>query len=442
MLGIAKCTLTMAVSEPPKSQLEWYYLRKEFLEESRSSGISAPAFLKARGINVNTGRRQFGELAKLGEAMSDKQLVIFLETKNAGKRAKGTNKGVAKSDHQSDRNSDQVITRSPRKRSATPKAKSNKNSDKPESNSRQRLISNDIDPRAAKRLTTRSQQDFRDQSSDMQIGNGGLFQRGNTAAVSTGAYMELVNADEDIKSVVSAMAVGDVSGLIKLETVRYLQMTRLLNERIEVIKTCPESDLPRDENQKIIPREDLLRQALWGASPGLSNAFSTISMASTQAAKAEADIYAKLSRLEREAKDKKALAEIMSERTFDENGDANMPAYELVRKIEAAALKPPPLLIQEALKEISLMAPKVDDSGMSDDELDALVLEYEEQANKWEAELIERAMALPELFAKEKAAAEAADAVSDDEYSEGYTGIEHLSDSDEPDFDPDWDEED
>lgn len=431
----------MAAIDPPKSQLEWYHLRKEFLEESKRSGISAPAFFKSKGVNANTGRRQFGELSKLEETMGEKQLVIFLEVKCAGKKA-GRKKG--NSDHQSDRKgdhqSDQVITGSPKKRSPS-KPKANKNKDKPEVNAPGRVIAKADDRNRGKRLTTLSQHRYRDKSSDMQIGNGGRFQRGNAAAVSNGAYMNLVNADEDIKEAVAAVAIGDVSGLIQLETVRYLQMTRLLNERVEKINTCPEHELPVDDNNNRIPREDLLRQALWGASPGLSNAFSAISMASTQAAKAEADIYAKLSRLDKEAQDRLALTEIMAERTFDENGDSNITAYELVRKIESSALKPPPLLIQEALKEISMMAPKVDDTGMSDEELDAMFAEYEEQANKWEAELIERAMLLPELFAKEKAAAEAADAVSDDDYSEGYTGIEHLDNGGELDFEPDWDEE-
>lgn len=423
--------------------VDWFNVWTQYLKANAESGISARAYLLENGLNANSGRRNFANLSKL---YSEQQLAQFI----AGKPLKNLSKKPAKSGSLIESGSPKKASGSPSKRSTKSEEKRSTNAINSENKSsktnelktgRKNGASHGGSPNRkkvsdqSKRLTIQKQMDLRDNSSDAQIGNGGKFQRGNGASVSSGRYMDVAtHADDDIKKMVAGNDSDELGySLMQLEEIRYLQMTRIMNDRVEKISACPEVELPKDENGNPLERDDLIRQSYWGASPALSSMFSTISMARNQAAKAAIDIEQRRFKLAREQFRLDALKDTLSRRT-DETS-----AIDMATRLELQGITPPPLLVRQALKEIEMMAPKVDTSGVTNEELDALTAEAERNALEQTRMLLERAQQLPDLFERARLEAEQANAAvlnADDEDLDGDGYIE--LNAEEPAEDEEW----
>ncbi|MGL5906663.1 MAG: hypothetical protein ACRCZA_08060 [Shewanella sp.] len=213
----------------------------------------------------------------------------------------------------------------------------------------------------------------RDDSSDQQIGNGGRFAKGNAAGMRSGAYMDVMKMPEPLREMVKEKcAIGGVSEIVQLEETRYVYMNQILFAKMNALDIEEAKGITSfDENGKEIDPLDTRARALWALSGGLGALFGGLVQAHMNAFKTVADVDIKYTKLNSELGRIERMKEIIASRGEDDS------ALEVVRQLELEGIKPPPLLVAEALKEIELMTPKIDTSGISDAELDAAVAAYE-----------------------------------------------------------------
>lgn len=413
----------MSSSEKGSTNIDWCSHREDFQLNYAPQNISARKYLTDQGLNVNSGRRQFGAIAKLEEqgltyeeireqlfgGVKSTQRSGSRSTAKSGSTARGSTKPKA-----------DPVDRKRQRRSTPPDEKIKEIKEVARGKANGLAVSENERSKKRARLTNPLQQAFIDKSSDAQIGNGGKFTKGNTAAVRTCGYMDLVHADSAIVERVLDTALGDVSGIVQLSTVRYVQMEVMLADRmLEIERLAEEGKLPRDHNNNEISKEDLLREAIWGSSPVITGLLGTLAMARTQASKAAIDNEVKLTRLERERADREFLIALYEKHSADEESTA----LDIAKQIEARGLKPPPIIVAQALKEIELMTPKVDTSGITDEELDAEVAKYAEHTRTKVIEVISRKAELEKLMLESKAAIENA-GLGEDAFNGAFTGME------------------
>lgn len=377
----------MSSSDNVAKNIDWCAMREDYVINHAPNGVSARKYLTDQGLNINSGRRQFTAISKLEEqgfSYDEIRVQLFGGNKSSQRSAPdlGSGKGrTVKSGSTRRGSTTKKVVDQPdppvqkaKVGSTRSKEKPNKNNTKTQEQSKASAPAVIERSKNQRRLTNPLQQAFIDRSSDQQIANGGRFAKGNTAAVRTCGYMDLVHVDSDIIDRIVNTALGDVSGVVGLSMVRYVQMEIMLADRLaEIDRQEAEGTLPRDQNGQPIPKADLQREALWGSSGVLTGLLGTLTMAKTQASKAELEREIKEYRLRREIEDREYVAKIYEEHFASED----QSALELAKKLEARGLKPSPIIAAQALKEIELMAPKVDTSGISDEELDAEVEAYQ-----------------------------------------------------------------
>jgi hypothetical protein len=410
------------------------------MENHAPSGISARKYLDNQDLNVNSGRRHFAAMAKLEqEGLSYEEISKQLFSKASGASESGS-KTKVKSGSKS--GSQKKADPLPNKvRSTSNPAKALKNKDSTGGEAEKASPPENKRSKTRTRLTTPLQLEFIDRSSDSQIGNGGRFDSGNTAGVRTAAYLNLVHAQSDIVETVLRARLGDVSGLVKLAEIRYIQMERLLVDRLVDIKVQAKKGLlPKDHEGNERSEADLTREAIWGSSGVMTGLLGTLTMAHTQASKALVDNEIKTYRFDRDNSDRAFMIEIAERRANEE-----ITALTAATLIEARGLSPSPIITAEALKEIELMKPKVDTSGISDAELDALVEGFMQEKTEEVQSMAARSAILERLILQSNAELES-DGLEENEFAESaYTGLEdddvsfegiegELLDDDDEDF--------
>jgi hypothetical protein len=426
----------MSSSSKSNAVVDWCTHRIDYMENHAPNGISARKYLDNQNLNVNSGRRQFAAMAKLEEdGLSYDEIRKQLFSKASGGAKSGSDSGVksgssgSKSGSQtsgSPKKSDPKEKKPASKRSTSSNGKPSKIKDL--ASDANQVNGSRLSPAANNRskkgirLTTPLQQEFIDKSSDSQIGNGGRFGVGNSAAVTTGAYVNLVHAHSDIIDAVLNCRMGDVSGLVKLSEIRYIQMERLLKDRVDSIaELARKGVLPKGHDGEVRTKEDLEREALWSSSGAMTGLLGTLSMAHTQASKAMVDNQIKLDRHYRDTDDRTYMIEVAERRANEE-----ITSLEAARLLEARGIAPSPIVTAEALKEIEMMKPKIDTTGISDEELDAVVDEYLEETKAIVEGMPERRARLEELMLQSKAELEGTGLSESDFADKAYTGLEDV----------------
>ncbi|MGL6122761.1 MAG: hypothetical protein ACRC1W_07005 [Shewanella sp.] len=351
---------------------EWLRHRINYLADNGKRWTSPKAYFEAHGLNVNSGRREFTKIIKLeNEGLTHAEIEqLFTKpprVKNLDSRPKRDQKN---SDQQK---SDQKKSDQQKSDHAASGAGSNKNKDIGGVERKPIVRREDVITKQLKRLTTDLHLKHRDDSSDQQIGNGGLFAKGNAAGVRSGAYMDVMKMPEPLREMVKDnCAIGGVSEIVQLEETRYVYMNQILFAKMEELdKQEAKGIVTLDDGGNEIDPLDTRARALWGLSSGLGALFGGLVQAHMNAFKTAADVDIKYTKLNTELGRIERTKEIIGSRGDDDS------ALEVVRKIELEGIKPPPLLVAEALKEIELMTPKIDVSGISEAELDAAVAAYE-----------------------------------------------------------------
>lgn len=431
----------MSSSAKDHNSVDWCAHRENYIENHAPLGVSARKFFEEQNLNPNTGRRQFTAIAKLEqEGLTYVEINKRLFSKVSGSARAPLKSGSSGSTKSG--SSGSTASGSTKKKPAA-KPKVIKNNELKEGKGKSVPPASKTRSKTQIRLTTPLQMDFIDKSSDAQIGNGGRFTKGNTAGVKNGAYMNLVHAQSDIIDVVLNSRLGDVSEIIKLSEIRYIQMERLLVDRLVRIEVMAESGtLPLDHDNKPIPKEDLIREAMWSSSGTMTNLLGTLTMSHTQAFKAQVENTIKLERLEREKADREFMQAVAERRHRDE-----ITALEAAQLIESRGLTPSPLMTAEALKEIELMKPKEDLDGVSDKDLDALVAEYVNELKESNSEMYSRRGVLEQMMLESKAILESGGLEESDFADGAYTGLDHdddeVSDSLDVEFNgvDDWNDE-
>lgn len=414
----------MSSSDNEAKSVDWCAHRQEYVINHAPNGVSARKYLIDQGLNVNTGRRQFTAISKLEEqglSYDDIKTQLFGGSKSIQRSApkSGSGKGGSVKRGSTTKKVDPVDPK-PKTRSTSAAKKTNKINAQPRVKAEGSAPADKERSKNIRRLTNPLQQAYIDRSSDQQIGNGGRFTKGNTAAVRTCGYMDLVHADSDIIDRIVNTALGDVSGVVGLSMVRYVQMEVMLADRLAAIeRQAAEGRLPRDHNNQEVSKEDLQREALWGSSGVMTGLLGTLTMAKTQASKAEFEREIKEYRLRREIEDREHVAKVYEEHFSDENATA----LDLAKKLEARGLKPSPIIVAQALKEIELMAPKIDTSGITDEELDAEVAAYQEQLKADVDAVVSRKAELERLMLESKARIQNA-GLEEDEFNEAFADVE------------------
>lgn len=253
----------------------------------------------------------------------------------------------------------------------------------------------------------------------------GRFTHGNRFSTVHGGYAALAGLDDELVQV--ATDVDPVSLANELVTARsqYLSMLRFVaRQREELIAMYERGEPLKDFDDNEIPLTKALGDLEFGTAGRLRSLEASIgSMVGTQA-KIITD-FTKLAHKEHELSPVDTVTALAIRKKLMQQRIANdWSALETARQFESRGIAVPKSIMIEAEREIATYEPPVDDSGLSDDELDKLTAEYLAEQQRVVSE------DLPE---RRKIVAEMIDEVSEEDFDDEPGGDEATSDDDDDD---------
>lgn len=213
-----------------------------------------------------------------------------------------------------------------------------------------------------------------------------------------GAYMDIAKLDPEL--VKAAMLLNEDDGVTTLMSARYLQMRSNLSEMLAAIERDYGDNSPwKDENGNVIPKSKAYANALFGTSTAFTELEGKMDNAKLKRQKLEIDRR----KLELETTSAHPLTKIeqieLTKQILDYRASNELTAVETSYLFETQGLAVPRTLVAEADKEISLRQPtKEEAQEVTAEELDQMMLEYEQQKQEWSGDwLAEREAGIAEL---------------------------------------------
>lgn len=330
---------------------DWHSLLKEFLVRgAQNPTLTMAAFAKDKGVNGATLRRQFNSMRSLPEFdrlfdLYDEQLAKFQEAKN-DKKKKRADKSKSK------------------EAGATAQAQSAQG-DRAKTGG----IGSLRKPRSVEGLS---------QYSSAQVGRPVVHGGYARSAGITGEIMDIL-MDTDPLSVCNELIIARS---------QYYRMNETLAKRLKEIDEMEESgDIPLDDENQPVDINAMRDRLIFGYGTRLRELELSISTMAKQEAKRYIDLrkqeYAELMMPHLlPAEESSLVIEMLSLRTKN-----NWTALETCQQIEKLGARPPATLLHEAKVELANLEPEVDDTGISEQELDELfddyTLEQIEQQDNW-----------------------------------------------------------
>lgn len=229
----------------------------------------------------------------------------------------------------------------------------------------------------------------------------GRFKRGSRAKSTHATYLEYMGLDEELVAVASEVDPNSLHSEIAAARVQYASLLNYLSLGTEILKTRYEDDDPvKDIDGNAVPLAVELMKLHFGTAEKLRTLEGSIAnMVQVSARIARETKLLKIK--ERESKVLSAETALgMQSEILQRRIENNIPAMDAVKEFELCGLPVPAFLMAEAKRELEAVEPEVDDSGISDEELEQRSLAYmakqKEIQNEW---LPDRQAKIQTLFA-------------------------------------------
>lgn len=262
----------------------------------------------------------------------------------------------------------------------------------------------------------------------------GRFMPGHQHSTIHGGYARLAQLDPDLVEVASSVDPASLANELVTARSQYLSMVRFVGEQRQIlIEQYARGEKKKDFDDNEIPLEKALGDLEFGTAGKIRSLEGSITMMVSTHAKIIKD-FTSLRHKEHELPAVSSRAALsITQRLYHEKEDKGWTALQTAREFERHGVPVPKTILIEAEREIVTYEAPVDDTGITDDELDRQTAEYMAKQQKYmEQELPERREKLAEVF---DAMAEAEEGGSPDddqeEAEEGEQSHQHPDDEDQ-----------
>ena len=323
------------------AKTDWKALYKEYCERLESApDLSAAAFAREKGLNVNSCRRSFNNIKnKTDRSQSD--------TEKSDRSPKATT----------------------RRKAATDKASKGGGAQTTSSNrAREAKESNVFDHKF--KMPPRSNLVDHDHRDDAQ-------------GVMHGAYMDLAKIPEDIRNV--ALQLSDGDAVLNMMQARYLYVHRTHQEMMTAIeKDYEEGNAWKDEFGNPMPKSKALSHVVFGTSKPMTELETGIIKAHQNKQKLDLEQYKTSLQLHDLHPLSKAEQLSLTTELLEQVEQAELSAVSACYLFDKNGIEPPKTLQAEAAKEISLRQPKREEGEeITAEQLDKEMAEYEAKFDEW-----------------------------------------------------------
>lgn len=230
----------------------------------------------------------------------------------------------------------------------------------------------------------------------------GRFTPGNSHSVIHGGYAQIARLDSDLVEVASNIDPTSLANELITARSQYLSMLRFVGEqRQALIEQYARGEPLKDFDDNDIPLTKALGDLEFGTAGKIRALEGVIAMLVGSHAKIVKD-FTQLRHKEHELPAVSAVSALaITQKLFDEREAKEWTALETARQFERRGVPVPKSIMFEAEREIATYEAPIDDSGLSDDELDVITAQYmEDQRRYLENVLPEKREVLQEIFDK------------------------------------------
>ncbi|MCG3884147.1 hypothetical protein I3271_05555 [Photobacterium leiognathi] len=212
----------------------------------------------------------------------------------------------------------------------------------------------------------------------------GRFLSGNRFSMVHGGYAQIINLDQDIIDTVVQIDPLNLANEIIAARAHYLNLQRFLAlERDAIIERYDDNDPIMGFDGKPVSITKVLGDLEYSAAGKLRAAETSIGALSATAARIQCDVAKILIKdHETAVHDTKTELDIRNS-IMIEAEQKEWSALQTAKACEKFGIRVPVTVLEEMKREIATYEPPVDDNGLSDDELDAICLEYEKKQSEY-----------------------------------------------------------
>lgn len=225
-----------------------------------------------------------------------------------------------------------------------------------------------------------------EQSGSAQRDHLGRFLSGNRFGLVHGGYAQIINLDQDIIDCVVQIDPLNLANEIIAARAHYLNLQRFLSkEREAIIERYDNDDPIMGFDGEAVSITKALGDLEYSAAGKLRAAEASIAGLSATAARIQCDVAKiKIKDHETAVHDTKTELDIRNS-IMIEAEQKEWTALQTAKACEKFGIRVPVTILEEMKREIATYEPPIDDSGMSDDELDAICLDYEKKQSNYVA---------------------------------------------------------